>query len=77
MQNRLDPGVLLNLDAEALPAHPRRGLRRIVDVDRVDAQPRQLRAPSISFEQSMPLGGTISTTVTNLRSAISDPRRER
>ena len=35
------------------------------------------RAPSISFEQSMPLGGTISTRVTNLPSAINDPRRER
>ena len=34
-------------------------------------------APSISFEQSMPRGGTNSTMVMNLPSAISEPRRER
>ena len=75
MQNRVDPGVLLNLDAEALPAHSRRGLRRIVHIDGVHAQPRQrLRAPSISFEQSMPRGGTISTMVMKLAARRSTSR---
>ena len=40
MQDRLHPRVLLNLDAQALPAHTRRGLRRIVYIDGVHAQPR-------------------------------------
>ncbi len=41
MQNRLDAGVLLNLDAEALRAHARRGARRVGHVDGVDAELRQ------------------------------------
>ena len=43
MQDRLHPRVLLNLDAKALPAHARRSLRRIVNVDGVHAQSRHQR----------------------------------
>jgi len=38
MENRLNPGVLLNLDAQALRAHARAGAGRVGDVDGVDAQ---------------------------------------
>ena len=41
MQDRLDPGVLLNLDAEALRAHAGRGAGRVGHVDGVDAELRQ------------------------------------
>ncbi len=41
MQNRLDAGVLLNLDAEALRAHAGRGARRVGHVDGVHAELRQ------------------------------------
>jgi hypothetical protein len=45
MQNRLNAGVLLNLDAEALRAHAGRGARRVGHVDGVHAELRQqLRA---------------------------------
>ena len=57
MENRFNAGVLLNLDAQALRAHAGRGARRVGHVDGVDAELRQqLRAPSISLVQSMPLG---------------------
>ncbi len=72
MQNRLDAGVLLNLDAQALRAHARRGARRVGHIDGVHAELRQQRAPSISLVQSMPLGGTISTSVTKLPCSTSD-----
>ena len=38
VQDRLDAGVLLNLDAEALGAHARRGAGRVGHVDGVDAE---------------------------------------
>ena len=38
VQDRLDAGVLLNLDAEALRAHARRGAGRIGHVDGVHAE---------------------------------------
>ncbi len=41
VQNRLDAGVLLDLDAEALRAHAGRRARRIGHVDGVYAQLRQ------------------------------------
>ena len=41
VQHRLDAGVLLNLDAEALRAHAGRGARRIGHVDGVHAELRQ------------------------------------
>src|SRR5579885_987363 len=40
-------------------------------------RPASREAPASSFEQSIPLGGTISTIVTNLPSCTSLPRRER
>ena len=38
MENGLNPGVLLDLDAEALRAHAGRGAGRVGDVDGVDAE---------------------------------------
>ncbi len=40
-------------------------------------RPARRRAPSISLAQLMPLGGTISTRVTNLPFSMRDPTRER
>ncbi len=66
MQHRLDAGVLLDLDAEALRAHARRGARRVGHVDGVHAELRQKARAFDLLEQSMPRGGTISTRVTNV-----------
>ena len=41
MQNRLNTGVLLNLEAEALGAYARRGARRVRHADGVNAQLRE------------------------------------
>ncbi len=41
MQDGLDAGVLLNLDAEALRAHAGRGARRVGDVDGMHAKLRE------------------------------------
>ena len=41
VENGFDAGVLLNLDAEALRAHARRGAGRVGHVDGVDAELRQ------------------------------------
>ena len=41
MEDRLNAGVLLNLDAEALRAHAGRGAGRVGHVDGVDAELRQ------------------------------------
>ena len=41
MENRLNPGVLLDLDAQALRAHACRGTRRVRHVDGVDAEAGQ------------------------------------
>ena len=41
MENRLDVGMLLNLNAETLRAHARRGAGRVGHIDGVDAQLRQ------------------------------------
>ncbi len=41
MENRLDAGVLLNLDGQALRAHAGRGARRVGHVDGVNAELRQ------------------------------------
>ncbi len=41
MQNRLNAGVLLNLDAEALRAHASRGARRVRHIDGMHAELRQ------------------------------------
>jgi hypothetical protein len=38
VQHRFDAGVLLNLDAETLRAHPRRRTRRVGHVDGVHTQ---------------------------------------
>ena len=41
MQDGLNAGVLLNLNAEALRAHAGRGMGRVVDVDGVHAELRE------------------------------------
>ena len=74
VQQGLDAGLLLDLDAEALRAHPRRGARRVGNIDHMDAGSASSLAPSSSLPQAIPLGGTISTMVTNL--ACGDPRAQ-
>ena len=77
VQNRLDTGLLLNLNAEALRAHAGGSSRRIGHIDDVDAEAGERLAPASSFQQSMPFGGTISTIATNPPSRMRRPRRER
>ena len=77
VQHRLDADLLLDLDAQALRAHARAGPRRVGDVDGVDSQPVQQRRALDLLVQSMPLGGTISTSVQNSPAAISAPTLER
>src|SRR5580658_547525 len=40
MKNGFNPGVLLDLNGQALAAHARGGLRRVINIDGVDAETR-------------------------------------